>query len=410
LSDTGQFVMRRARIGSAILLLLGLVAASAVVASPAAAGPPILTGNEVVGWGNNSAGSLGDGTTIDPPIHATAVGLPTNVIKVSTNGTSFGLTADGHVWSWGLGTYGQLGDGTMVSRATPGLIPGLSGITQISTGLLYGLALRSDGTVWAWGYNSAGTLGDGTTISRPTPVQVVGLANVVQIVAAGYYSMALRSDGTVWTWGLSVEASLGNVGVAHLVPTQVAGLFNVLQIAGAEGHALALARPNRLSVVTSLYTWGDNWHGQLGDGTVTTRTAPVPVVGLGTIVIDSIATGALNSFVLASDGSVWSWGDNHFGELGDGAKVAYRTVPAQAIGPKSGITQLSAANYHVLALRSDGIVEGWGRNEDSELGGATSAPVSWVPVTIPLLSDVSQVSAGWYISLVVHRVPMVTLP
>src|SRR5439155_1177362 len=190
----------------------------------------------------------------------------------------------------------------------------------------HGLEARSDGTVWAWGANSFGELGDGTTITRLSPVQVTGLTGVTQVAAGCIHSLALRSDGTVWAWG-------------------------------------------------------DNNAGQLGDGTLVTRTTPVRVTQLGTTHIAGAAAGGggrIGAFtaILGTDGSVWAWGADNTGQLGNAPAATPATRPVNTIRAGSGITQIAAGANHMVALKADGTVLAWGDNSAGELGTATTTPVT----------------------------------
>ena len=153
-------------------------------------------------------------------------------------------------------------------------------MVQAAAGSGHGLAVRSDGTVWAWGSDGAGELGDGTTTSRSTPVQVTGLSGVTQVAACGYFSVALRSDGTVRAWGDNRRGQLGNGTTASSpLPVKVAGLSGVTGIA-AGYDASMVTRASGISAITSVWTWGGNDVGQLGDGTLTSRSNPERVSGL----------------------------------------------------------------------------------------------------------------------------------
>jgi alpha-tubulin suppressor-like RCC1 family protein len=245
------------------------------------------------------------------------------------NWGSLRVKSDGTAWAWGYNSNGQLGDGTTTSQATPVQVSGLSGVTAVSAGEdSYSLALLSDGTVWAWGSNSNGQLGDGTTTNRSTPVPVSGLSGVtVTAVAAGWgYSLALASDGTVWAWGKNNE-------------------------------------------------------GQIGDGTTTNRATPVQVGGLSGITVTALASAYESSFALTSDGTAWAWGYNSNGQLGDGT-TTNRATPVQVSG-LSGVTALAAGDRHALALKWDGTLWAWGENNEGQLGDGTTTD-RHTPVPSPL--------------------------
>lgn len=252
------------------------------------------------------------------------------------------LRDGGAVWASGSNPNGELGDGTGTQQSTPVPVKGPGGtgvLTEamaVATGTFHSLALLRDTTIRAWGDNRYGQLGDGSTDDRWTPVQVVGpggggvLAGVVAIAAGLYHSLALLSDGTVWAWGWNEYGQLGDgTIVRRTTPEQVKGsdgsdfLTNVVGIAAGGNYSLALLRDG------TVRGWGDNGSGQLGDGTTTHRAMPVQVKGPGgSSMLDGVialAAGASHSLAARADGTVWGWGANADGRLGDGTTSERRT-------------------------------------------------------------------------------------
>jgi alpha-tubulin suppressor-like RCC1 family protein len=325
---------------------------------------------------------------------------------------------------WGYNGEGQLGDGTVTSRAGYGDIRVGDDVVQVAAGSGHGLALRSDGTVWAWGFNGAGELGDGTTTSRSTPVRVTGLSGVTQVAACSYFSVALRSDGTVWAWGDNRRGQLGNGTTASSpVPVKVTGLSGVTGISAGFDASMA-TRASGISAITSVWTWGGNDVGQLGHGTLTSRSTPARVSGLPVSIAGISAGGGLVgrlgpggtlagggfAAVLGTDGTVWAWGDDSAGQLGDAPSSTPVTRPVNTIGAGSGITRLSAGDFHMLALKPDGTVLAWGSNGYGQLGNGGTAPVTG-PVQVTGLANATQVAAGGEFSLAVHvPVPLSIVP
>jgi alpha-tubulin suppressor-like RCC1 family protein len=358
--------------------------------------------------GRHEYGNLGDGTFAQRP---TAVSVGSNVSKVAAGyDHSLAVISDGSVWSWGSNTSGQLGTGSTQSSASPQLVPGISGtVTQVAAGWYHSLALASDGTVWAWGDNQYGELGDGNVAQSDTPVKL-GLSNVTQIAAGDDWSLALRSDGTVWAWGNNLYNELGeqvpDVYDASDVPVQVTGLSGVTQIAAGASFGMAVETTVKLGFVRhSLWTWGQNTFGQVGNGQLTDIFSPGGVIDPyqvpGIPAPATIAAGFEFAMMVGTDGSVWGWGQDTWGNLGVGSGTGFIYSPTQTLNPGSGIIQLAAGEDHVLGLRSDGTVVAWGDNLNGQLGdGMTTASV--IPVQVSGLSGVSQVSAGLDYSLAVQ--------
>ena len=228
------------------------------------------------------------------------------------------LKSDGTVWAWGDNEYGQLGDGTTTERSAPVHVQLLSGITGIAGGGRHTVALKNDGTVWAWGYNGSGQLGDGSNTDSSTPIPVLSLSGIAAIAAGDSHTVALKNDGTVWAWGYNGSGQLGDgSNTDSSTPVQVKdpfdpGLFlaGVTAIAARGDHTVAL-----MDDVT-VWAWGANWSGQLGDGT--NSDSSIPVQALSLTGVTAIAAGYAHTVALENDGSVWAWGANSGGRLGDG--------------------------------------------------------------------------------------------
>jgi alpha-tubulin suppressor-like RCC1 family protein len=398
-----------ARAAASAVLALGL-AGGAVTVSGDAQARPVPTRSVGASWGFAIYGNLGfgqpgeDARTLAGPV----TGL-TGVRQVAAGSLhSLALTSDGSVWAFGNNSVGQLGNGSTATSYVPVQVPGLTGITQIAAGGDFSLALASDGSVWAWGRDDDGQLGDddaGRVGYSTTPVQVRGLTGVTQIAAGLKFALALRSDGTVWAWGENDSGQLGN-GTTNdsAVPVQVTGLSRVTQIAAGTTSAMAALTRGFITTLTTVWTWGGNYEGELGDRTLTSRSTPGQVSGIDVPGVRGIAVGNEFSMVLGSDGSVWAWGADDDGQLGNAATKTLWVGPVETIGKDSGITQISAGYLHVLALRSDGTVLAWGDNNAGEIGNGTHSGTPSLPTEVTGLTGVTQVSAGMYFSLAAHNV------
>ncbi len=367
----------------------------------------LLDDGSVWGWGNNSYGQLGDGTTTSSnvPIQVHGVddiGYLGDIIDISAGYYfSLALRSDGTVLSWGKNDYGQLGKGDTIDSTTPVEVLDTSGvgslvdIVQISAGAIHGAAVKSDGTVLVWGGNLNGELGIGTSDSLPHPIPTCVLDidssgildGIVKISAGTEYNLALKSDGTVLSWGANNDGQLGNdTTLSRYLPDFVLAtdgidtMRNVTEISACPlgvlftyGHSLILKNDS------TVWSFGRNDNGQLGINSTEPARTPVQVLGeYGTGFLENVIAideGREYSIALKSDGTVWAWGNNYFGNLGDGT-TNDRLTPVQVHGEHNtgfltDIVAISASQYHNLALRSDGTLFAWGRNNCGQLGDGT---------------------------------------
>ena len=341
------------------------------------------------------------------------------IIQVSAGSDhSLALQADGSVWAFGRNDKGQLGDGTTDNSTIPTMLQTISDVRAVTAGKYYSLAVKRDGTVWGWGENSGGMLSP-IAGSQPSPVQIPGLTGIVEIQAASEHAVALRNDGTVWSWGSNTGGQLGDgtADASQEYATQVIGLSQIRQISSKENHALALKADG------TVWAWGENDMGQLGDGTTADSALPKLVEGLPEI--SFIAAGTLHSIAISKAGEVYVWGNNTSGQLGLGntqetlapTKVPELSGMVSAAADSShtilvsdsrevytagsngdgrlgrsdagltfqkasgaGVVSASAGGWHSLIVQGDGAVGGWGGNSYGQLGDSTTqnaSTVSW---------------------------------
>lgn len=286
------------------------------------------------------------------------------------------LPYDVNLYGWGSGNTGRLGDNTITNKSSPISISGnFTDWVQVSAGNSHTLGLRANGTLWAWGYNNLGRLGDGTVISRSSPVSVSGSFTDWVQVSAGYaHSTGIRANGTAWGWGNNGSGRLGDgTATSKSVPVSVVGGFtDWSQISAGNAHTLGV-RANGTA-----WAWGINTNGRLGDNSVLTRSSPVSIVGGFTDWIQ-LSAGTAHSLGLRANGTAWAWGLNGYGRLGDNSVVS-RSSPVSVVGGFTDWIQVSAGDTHSLGVRANGTAWSWGPflsgklGNNSGLGGGRSSP------------------------------------
>jgi alpha-tubulin suppressor-like RCC1 family protein len=353
-------------------------------------------------WGFNGNGRLGDNTITSRSSPVYVVGV-SDWCAASAGGIhSLGLRSNGSLWSWGTNTSGQLGDGTAPAKSSPvSVVGGFTDWCAASAGDSHSLGVRQGGSLWAWGSNNSGRLGDGTTTDRCSPVSVVGgFTDWCAASAGGAHSLGVRSNGTLWAWGFNCFGRLGDGTITNRIsPVSVVGGFTDWCAASAgNSHSLGI-RSNG-----TLWAWGINSFGRLGDGTATSRLSPVSVVG-GFTDWCAASAGGDHSLGVRSNGSLWAWGLNSTGQLGDGT-VTSRLSPVSVVGGFTDWCAASAGNAHSLGVRTNGSLWAWGCNSSGQLGDDTitsrSSPVS----VVGGFADWCAASAGCAHSLALRGTPL----
>lgn len=320
-------------------------------------------------WGAGSYGQLGDGRNTNSAVPTQVSGLTSGVSTIAAGSYhSCAVTVSGVAMCWGHNLNQQLGDGTTTQRATPVAVGGLgTNVQRVTVGNTHSCALMADGEVKCWGAGNNGELGDGRRVTSGTPVQVQGLGAGVQDIAAGAnHTCVVTSAGAVKCWGLNGYGQLGDGTTMHRpIPVDALGF-------AGDARSIATSYQHTCAVTASgaVKCWGYNTVGQLGDGSTSSKSTPVTVSGIVSGA-SSVSAGAYNTCVRAVDGRALCWGDNTYGQLGNGTTTGSR-VPVVVQGLATGVQHIMAGDLHACALTAEGAVRCWGRNNSGQLGDGTT--------------------------------------
>ncbi|MBI2440910.1 MAG: hypothetical protein HYV35_06010 [Lentisphaerae bacterium] len=358
------------------LIVRGEVTPAIAVGGGAVQGAPsgrfiaLMIDGTIWGWGYNGNGEIGDGSGATVVARKVPVVVPnfTDVTAIGSGdawGPSMAIKSDGTAWGWGI--VDNLTSSDVYSTNRPMALLGGSNITAVAAGEDSMLLLNNDGTVWAGGNNRYGQFGDGTFETAAGLVQT-HLTNAVRAIAAtGWSGLAAKQDGTVWAWGL-VGLNADNTYLYWSTPGRVAGLSNIVDVKASYPN-LALKQD------ATVWTWAKSGGPQ--------ADAPTQVSQINNVI--AIAGGDFHALALKGDGTVWSWGYGSYGQLGDGTFTNLRTTPAQVVN-LSGVVAIGANSSVSAALKSDGTVWTWGANYLGELGDGTTNNQS-VPVQVQQLPN-----------------------
>jgi alpha-tubulin suppressor-like RCC1 family protein len=383
-------------------------------------------------WGGNGEGRLGDGT-ITNRLQPVRIGLDTDWKFIQAGDTHcVGLKNNGTLWAWGRNTLGQLGNGTFTDAVTPTLIQPSKRWKFLTAGRDTTSAIDTNGVLWTWGSNRSNQLGMVGVEAQPTPFQVNEETDWAQI-ACSDHTIAIKNDGTLWSWGVDHDGELGNtswwpqpmradhtlkvvscssnldfsafiledgslwtsginangqlgIGVSskflERTAKQVGTTYDWQTVSVGGRHALALKKDG------TLWTWGNNDFGQIGNNILSNALSPVAIIP--TQKWKKIHAGFNHSVAIADDNTLWAWGDGSYGQLGRG-NTSSSYVPVK-IGTHSDWVDIAAYN-HTLALKSDGSLWAWGENLVGQLGLGHELP-QLAPVQVGSSKDWKKTSAG----------------
>jgi alpha-tubulin suppressor-like RCC1 family protein len=341
----------------------------------------LMTSGSAYCWGYNAFGQLGDGTMIDriTPV-AVSGGLTFEAVSAGSWHTC-GVTTSGSAYCWGRNAGGQLGDGTTTDRYDPVAVVGGLGFVAADAGVndtpsSHTCGLTTGGSARCWGRNDYGQLGDGTKISRTTPVTVSGGLTFEAVSAGRHHTCGVTSSGTAYCWGRNRFRQLGDsTSSDRTAPVAVSGGLTFETVSAGFYHTCGVTS------IGSAYCWGHNEVGELGDGNggpMTYRATPVAVSG--GITFEAVSAGKQHTCGVTSSGSAYCWGWNFYGQVGDGTTID-RSTPVAVSG---GLTfeAVSAAQWgHACGVTSRGSAYCWGNNAFGQLGDGTT-DFSYTPVRV----------------------------
>jgi alpha-tubulin suppressor-like RCC1 family protein len=353
-------------------------------------------------WGSGGFGQLGGNTitNITTPVTTFAGGANWKQVACGTVHTA-AIKTDGTLWGWGRNTSGELGDNTQINRSTPvTTFAGGTNWKQVAGGGSHTAAIKTDGTLWTWGDGANGNLGDNNAANRFTPPHVrltpittfAGGTNWKQVACGFSNTAAIKTDGTLWNWGAG-SLGINNTSSPICTPvTTFAGGTNWKQVS-INNHTAAIKTDG------TLWTWGQNNSGELGVNDAINRLTPVTTFAGGTNWKQAACGGFFQTAAIKTDGTLWTWGINSFGILGNNKNInidgLYTSTPVTTFAGGTNWKQVACGSFHTVAIKTDGTLWTWGSNSGGQLGDNTTTNRSTPVTTFAGGTNWKQVSGGF---------------
>jgi alpha-tubulin suppressor-like RCC1 family protein len=298
-------------------------------------------------WGMNNYGQLGDNTRTNKSYPVQTIAWGSNWKQVSSSSHTAAIKTDGTLWTWGDNFYGGLGDNSVSNKSSPVQTVAFgTNWKQVSAGILHTAAIKTDGTLWTWGYNNNGQLGDNSVSNKSSPVQTISFGtNWKQVVCGSSHTAAIKTDGTLWLWGDNLYGQLGDNSISDKSsPVQTISFgTNWKQVVCGSTYTAAIKTDG------TLWLWGRDNYGQLGDNSVSNKSSPVQTISAGTN-WKQVSSGAGHTAAIKTDGTLWLWGLNGFGQLGDNS-ISNKSSPVQTVSAGSNWKQVYCGDNHTTAVQ-----------------------------------------------------------
>ena len=344
-------------------------------------------------WGAGNLGQLGTNNTTNrsSPVQTIAAGTNWKQTDTSNNYHTAAIKTDGTLWLWGRNADGQLGDNTNLDKSSP--VQTVSAGTnwkQVACNYRNTAAIKTDGSLWVWGRGGNGQMGNNTTTTQSSPVQTVSAGNNWKLAAVGVYHLAaIKTDGTLWSWGYGASGEMGdNTAAGKSSPVQTVS-------AGTDWKLVACGFYFTSAIKTdgTLWLWGSNTYGQLGDNTRTNKSSPIQTVATGTN-WKQVSAKYYYTAAIKTDGTLWTWGRNLYGELGDNT-TASKSSPVQTVAGGTNWKQVSSGAWITSAVKTDGTLWLWGLNDYGQIGDNTQINKSSPVQTVAGGNNWKQVASGY---------------